>query len=402
VRVDTNPWTRKGTASLFALAVTAAVATACGSTSPSTSSGGCTKTFTFPLLGDQSGPIALVGQNNADAAQLKVNQINAAGGIDGYCLAFNKVDTGNQPAQAAELFRAQASSALVVVGPFSSTDAKAVAPLAVALKIPVVTPGVSDRTIIDRSRPWTFDTFIVSATSLPAGADDFISATHATRVIAITNTQDAASSSQTAIVLAEFKNKGATLVKQIDVTTTQIDFSAEAAQVKALQGQADAVLVANNPNAAGVIVKTLRSAGVTLPIDVTQNGFNPDFLTVAGATANNVYTYTQYWTGLNTPSAAKFLADFLKLSNGVQPGVTAPAAYDAVGLMADALKRSGVLTSNASLADRRAKLRDALASTTSYAGVLSTFSMGESGIRTGGGFFLIMTNGEVMQDTAVG
>jgi branched-chain amino acid transport system substrate-binding protein len=369
---------------------------ACGSApSAPASSGGCDKTFTFALIGDQTGPIALVGQNNADAAQLKVNEVNAAGGVDGYCFAFNKVDTGNQPTQAAQLMRGLGKDALVVVGPFSSTDAKAALPVAVELKVPVITPGVSDRTIIDGNRPWTFDTFIVSAVSLPFGADKFIAATGAKRVISITNAQDDASKSQAAIILTQFATKGATLVKQIDVTTNQLNYTAEAAQVKDLQSQADAVLVAANPNAAGVIVKTLRSAGVTLPINVSQNAFNPDFLTVAGEAADNAYTFTQYYSGLDTPRAVKFRDGFLKISNGIEPGVTAPAAYDAVGLLADALKRSGVLKSTAPLAERRAALRTALATTMAYPGILGDFNMDETGVRPGAGVFLKMTLGKV-------
>jgi branched-chain amino acid transport system substrate-binding protein len=381
------------------LAIASTALMGCASNgSQSTAGANCGKTFTFPLVGDQTGPIALVGQNNADAAQLKINEINAAGGVDGYCLAFNKLDTGNQPTQAAEIMRSLASTALVAIGPFSSTDAKAALPVAVSLKIPVVTPGVSDKTVMDNNRPWTFDTFIVSATSLPLGADKFIAATNAKRVIAITNQQDDASKSQAAIILAEFANKGATLVKRIDITTNQLNYTAETAEVRSLQ--ADAILVAANPNAAGVIVKTLRSGGVSLPIDVSQNAFNPDFLKVAGETADNAYTFTQYYSGLDTPRAVQFHEGFLKVSNGIEPGVTAPAAYDAVGLMADALARSGVLKSNKSLADRRSMLRDALASTTAYQGVLGDFDMGETGVRTGGGVFLKMTKGQLQAVTS--
>ncbi|MBP2689726.1 MAG: branched-chain amino acid transporter substrate-binding protein, partial [Deltaproteobacteria bacterium] len=81
--------------------------------------------------------------------------------------------------------------------------------------------------------------------------------------------------------------------------------------------------------------------------------------------AEGLIVATPWFVDRNDPKVKAFVAKYEK-AYGKKPDQFAAQAYDALYIMADALKRAGK-------ADRTA-LRDALASTRNFQGVLGTFS----------------------------
>lgn len=377
---------------------------ACGSTSPSGSAakntgaaggGLCStsKPLTFDVIGTLSGPGSSYGIDQRRAMNLAVNQVNAKGGVDGCKLQPTYQDDTGQPTEAATLMRSDAPSSLFVVGPFVSSEFEAAYPIGDQQGVPMIEPSVSVGDLITKSQPWSFDTFIPSNLLLPQGAGYFYDVVHPTSVVGIVNTQDAASQAQEGAIVSALQSKGAQLTKTIDVTSGQAGYGPEVQQVKSLNPSA--IVVGDLPSDSASIVKSLRQAGVTAPIMIGFLALNPDFLNITGSTANNVYVYTPYWYGIDTPRSKAFRTAYLKLSNGTEPGISAPASYDAVNYIAQALKTSGVLTSNGSLAQKRKRLRDALAAVKNFPGVTGDWSMGKDGIRTGSAVWVKLVNGNV-------
>ncbi|MCM1468605.1 MAG: ABC transporter substrate-binding protein [Alistipes sp.] len=97
----------KKAASLALVAVTALAMTACGSPSTSndptqqagtTAEGTADKAvFKIGIIGPLSGDAAIYGQNVVNAAQIAVDEINAAGGVNGFMLEINGQDDENDP-----------------------------------------------------------------------------------------------------------------------------------------------------------------------------------------------------------------------------------------------------------------------------------------------------------------
>lgn len=85
----------------------------------------------------KTGPYVSLANTNEIAAEMAVEEINAAGGINGKMIKLVKFDTAGDPKQAVLAVRqfAEDNGALAVIGPFSSSECKVVFPAAERLGI---------------------------------------------------------------------------------------------------------------------------------------------------------------------------------------------------------------------------------------------------------------------------
>src|SRR5271165_4444016 len=76
------------------------------------------------------GPFATFSKTNAIAAQMAIDEINAAGGINGKKLRIVEFDTAGKPDQAVVGLRklADDDKVLAIIGPFSSSECRVVFP----------------------------------------------------------------------------------------------------------------------------------------------------------------------------------------------------------------------------------------------------------------------------------
>jgi len=347
----------------------------------------------IPVLSSQTGPGASYGENNVTAMEMAAAEVNAHGGVLGHPIALEVQDTQSSPSQAAILVRQDAAKYLAALGPNLSNDAKAAFPVAVQLKFPMVSSGISDARIMVANRPWTFSTFIPAQVLAASATETWVKRTGAKTIVAIVNNQDDASAIQESLMQAAVAKDGVKVLKVITVASRQPDYSAEVSLVKSLAPQG--IIVGDLPPDAGAIVKALTTAGVDVPVMISMNAFTPDFLTVAGKSARNVSTFTEFWSGLQEPAAKKFTAAYLRKSHGVPPGLSAVTSYDSVLLLADAMRRAHVTGLGGSTTQEREALIHALAATKGFHGLLQSYDIGSEGYRTGAGFYLRITNGVV-------
>jgi branched-chain amino acid transport system substrate-binding protein len=351
----------------------------------------------IPVLSAVTGPGSSFGEANVVSVKLAVASINAEGGILGHQVQLDIQDTQTQPTQAAALVHRDAATYLAAIGPNLSNDAKAAFPVAVQEKFPMVSGGVADGKVVAANRPWTFSTLIPAQLLGEDATKTWLKRTNVKTVVFIVNNQDDASTSQATLIQATLEKAGVKVLKNITVASNQPDFSAEVAVVKSLAP--DGVVVGNLPLGAASVVKALTANGVNAPVMMTLSSFAPDFLTVAGRDAKNVFTFTEFWSGLPDPAVQKFYAAYEKESQGkIQPSLSAASAYEAVRLLAQAMTKAKVtgLDSNDFPAQRQALLA-VLSNTKDFHGVLGNYSIGPDGYRTGTGVYLQITDGRVAQ-----
>jgi branched-chain amino acid transport system substrate-binding protein len=162
--------------------------------------------------------------------------------------------------------------------------------------------------------------------------------------------------------MARIKELGGSIILEDFFKMGDKDFSAQIARLKAANPKAEAVFVSAIPNEAGLSVKQIREAGLDLPI-VSGDGFDTELVTtVPGAKfANAVYFSTHTYREDNRPEVVAFVKAYEKEYKKPPENAFAALGFDAVGLIADGLKRAGK-------ADGKA-LRDALATTKGYKAV---------------------------------
>ena len=140
------------------------------------------------------------------------------------------------------------------------------------------------------------------------------------------------------------------------------DFSAQIARLKSANPKAEAVFISAIPNEAGLTVKQIREAGLALPI-VSGDGFDTELVTtVPGAKlANDVYFSTHTYREDTRPEVVAFVQAYEKEYKRPPENAFAALGFDAVGLIADAIKRAGKTEGKA--------LREALAATKGFKAV---------------------------------
>jgi len=143
----------------------------------------------------------------------------------------------------------------------------------------------------------------------------------------------------------------------------QADYKAQLTTIASLKP--DAVFCSALYNEGGVILAQARKMGLKVPF-VGGNGFNsPQVIEIARDAAEGLVVATPWYPERNDPKVKAFVAKYEK-TYGKKPDQFAAQAYDAFYIMTDALKAAGK--------PDRDRLRDSMAATRNFQGVLGNFS----------------------------
>jgi branched-chain amino acid transport system substrate-binding protein len=155
-----------------------------------------------------------------------------------------------------------------------------------------------------------------------------------------------------------FVKTGGEIISEKNFSEGDKDFRAQLTAVKA--AGVDAVFVPSYYTEAALIVRQARELGITVPFFGGDGWEDEQLLKIAGDALNGCY-YSTHFSAENTdPNVRKFVGRYKARWNGEVPGAFSALGYDAIYVLADALKRAGTTDSP--------KLRDALAASKNVAG----------------------------------
>ncbi len=320
-----------------------------------------------------SGGVASYGQSSVDGIMMAIDEINAAGGVDGKKLVPVKYDNKSEPAEAITLANKLISQddVVAILGPATSGSFKSEISVAEKKKVPVISgSATADDVTVDKAgkKEYAFricytDSF--QGTAMANFASENLSAKKAVIV------KD--SSSDYAKGLAEnftktFTAAGGTIVGEEAYVAKDKDFNAILTKIKGLDF--DIIYLPGYYEEAGLIIKQARALGIDKPI-LGADGFDsPDLTNLAGAAALSKVYFTNHYSSLDKdPAVVKFIDDFKKKYNK-EPNAFHALGYDLAKFVADGLKRSKSLDSEA--------LKEALAATKDFTGVTGSFSIDEN------------------------
>jgi len=115
------------------------------------------------------------------------------------------------------------------------------------------------------------------------------------------------------------------------------------------------------------LVKAIRHAGITIPIYGSDGMVSPEFIHLAGESAEGTVVTYPFDDTRNDPVTKRFISAFFH-KYGKSPDSFAAHAYDALYLMARAIERGGL---------NKARIRDALAATRDFPGVTGPISFNQ-------------------------
>jgi branched-chain amino acid transport system substrate-binding protein len=333
------------------------------------------------------GPFADWGKKDRIAVEIAVEEINAAGGVGGVPLRVFIEDTGSKPPEAAALTRKLAldQRVLAIVGPFSSSEAEVAFPLGNQIKIPMIAQASSKPGIGAANRPWAFRMNVDEGRQAEPAVRFWVKQYNIKTAAVIHDVKDAVGQILGSRVLpAVAKKAGVSIVNEGSYVTFQtgdLDFSAQATRLKSLQ--MDGLIFGGVFSDAASFLKEARRQGVKQPLVGGNPLMNELFPEQAGPAGEGTVAPSFFWAGSPEPRVQKLVAAFAARAKPAGLPTTIEMinvnTYEAVHMLADVMKKSGVTNRPADLAADRERIMKALTNTTAWPGV-----MGRSGFNADG------------------
>lgn len=302
-----------------------------------------------------SGPNAVNGTSTANGLKLALEQINAAGGVDGRKIELVIVDDKGTPSEAQNVFDQliKKDNVLMIFGPTLTPQAEQAWVFSNAAK--VVSFGTSlTANHLTRIGPYTFRNAVTEDIMTPQSVRAAVAKLKVTRVGAIFQDDDSfAQGAYFAATPAILKAKAA-LVAREPFTAQNKDFAARIARIKAKQP--DVLYVSSRANDAAEILIEAKKQGLTVPVIGNNNFVSRTLYETAKEAANNVVFTIPWSADFESKRNQDFMAKF-EAAYGRKPNHFAALGYDALFIVAEALKK----VSSTDLATARTQLRDALA-----------------------------------------
>ena len=320
--------------------------------------------FNAPLTGFAAadGNSALVG------AQLAVEQVNAAGGIDGNDIELVVYDDQASPKEAAPLAVKMTTQDEVTAGISGSYSGSTRAAATIFQENTV--PYISAYAVhpdITRAGDYVFRTSFMGEVQGRAGAKLIGDVMGLKRVALITLNNDFGKS-----LAAGFKEKaaefGIEITGESEYSIKDREFGPIVSKVKA--DNPDAIYASGYFFTAGPLVRQIRAAGIAAPV-IGQEGYDSQkFIEIAGPDAEGVIITTSLDRDSSDPITQAFIKGFEEKA-GYPTDMVAASAHTAVLVMAEALRKAG--------AGDRAALRNAIAesSVDASTGHISFNALGE-------------------------
>ena len=332
----------------------------------------------------KTGPFVSLANTNEIAVDMAVDEINAAGGVNGNKIKVVKFDSAGDPKQAVLAVQqfAQDNAALAVVGPFSSSEARVafatgerlgIAQMSMSSSAPgiaapfkfafrnTVDEGIVLRTVLKTMEAKKLPT---ASAAIAYATDDAVSKSVGTAVLPGLFTE------------AKIPSKGS-----VDFQYKAFDLSPQVSQLA--QMKADVIGVGAPPEAMVNLAKEMKRQGVTGRLIAGTTVADPDLPARFGDAGEGSLIGTTFYQDLNADTR-KFGKDFseraakLNMSRK-EPNQSDASSYDIVYMYADAMKKAKVTGAAAKVAEERAAIRDALRAQKDMQTIEGKITFGENG-----------------------
>jgi branched-chain amino acid transport system substrate-binding protein len=304
-----------------------------------------------------------------NGGKLAATEINAAGGVLGQQIELVVYDTKSDATVISTVASQLIDSDKVVsIVAFSDSDSVlAIGPQIQKAKIPLITPGATSPKLPSQLGDEVFLACFGDNVQAAVGAEFALKNLKAKTGYLLTDLGTEYTTLLSDYFVKAFEHGGGKLLGKDTYKTGDKTFTAQIAKIKALPTPPDFIYASSLVDEVTLILKQLRQAGINVPV-VGGDGYDsPLLLEVGGKAAEGAYFTTHSYIGAGaTPKVQKFM-DAYKAAYKVDPeNAFAALGYDAVKLMADAIKRAGSVDS--------AKIRDAIAATSGLDGVTGMIS----------------------------
>jgi branched-chain amino acid transport system substrate-binding protein len=264
------------------------------------------KTFTIGGFWPMTGPQAYYGRVMSRGAMTAIDQLNAAGGVEGYKLKLEITDYKNVDVNLAvtgvqKMIRIDKVPA--VLASFSAPTL-ACQPICERAKVVMINGGAYSPKLVNK--PYLHTIRMAQQQMVPPVLKYFWKI-GIRRLAAIYISDPAGEVPAQEVVKPTWTKWGGTIVAMEPHEPGMTDYSAQLARIKA--NNPDAIIDISTGQDQAYIVKGAREIGLTCPISVPD--WTADFQTIAGKTSENVFVCVEHFDRESTnPATQRFVKDF--------------------------------------------------------------------------------------------
>jgi branched-chain amino acid transport system substrate-binding protein len=315
---------------LAGLAVALAVAAA--------APGAAAQEWVIGVIAPLTGSKAEQGMQFKEGAELAVADLNKAGGLLGRQVRLELLDDEGQPKNAAAAAQKLAAlrGVIGVLGPSSTASCRAALPILERAKLVTISPSASTASLVtDHKFMYLMSPAIPAYGPLvPRFARDELGA----RKLAIVKVKDDWGLGVSKATADFARANGMSVVAEVEYAQGDRDFKA---QVTAIKAQAPDVVILNTHYTEGAIItKQARELGLTVPILAQGTNVYPQYAEIAGSAAEGTLGWVDFLASLDDPGVKQAVAKF-QGAYGRPPLNYHVNSYDAVMVLADAVKKVG-------------------------------------------------------------
>jgi branched-chain amino acid transport system substrate-binding protein len=315
-----------------------------------------------------TGRASFLGDPEKKTMEMMVEQINAAGGVDGHMLEAVIYDSEGDPAKAVSAVNKliHKDKVLAIIGPSTTPTTMAVVNFVQRAQVPLISCAAGVK-ITSPVKPWVFKTAqsdLLAVAAVYKHLQD--KGIKKVGIITVSNSFGESGKYQ---LENQASTYGIEIVRAESFGAKDTDTTAQLTKIKAASPQA-IICWGTNPGPA-VVAKNVKQLNIDIPLYQSHGVASPKFIELAGKAAEGIVLPTGKILVIDllddTDPQKKVLMDYRAAYTKAHGGHVSGFggyAFDAINLLVRALEGSG--------GDKN-KIRDALASMPPYTGATGEF-----------------------------
>ncbi len=307
-----------------------------------------------------TGNVANYGKSALSGVKMAVEEINAAGGINGKKFTLVESDNKSEPSEAGNSITKLITQDKVtaIIGPATTGCVLAGVPISTANKIPHFAPNATAASITldnGKVREYVFRTCFTDPFQGRIMAEFAAGTLKAQQAAVLYDSSSEYSKGLSAVFQQTLEARGGRLVAKEAFLAKDMDFRAALTKIKA--ASPEVIYIPGYYEEVSKIIKQAREMGIAVPLLGCDGWESPKLAEIAGADAlRDCYYVSGFSAQDKDVSVQEFIRKY-KEKNQKDPDIFAMQAYNAALVLFDAYKRTGT-TDGATLARAIAAAKD--------------------------------------------
>ena len=317
-------------------------------------------------FGSLTGAQATFGESSDKGVQLALEEINGSGGVLGQQIRLITRDNQSKPGETSTTVRELITRDKVValIGEVASGRSLEAAPIAQRSGIPMISPSSTSEKVTEAGdhifRVCFIDPFQGKVCA------KFARGLGVTKAAILTDVSKDYSLGLTKSFRTEFAKGGGVITGEQSYSGGDKDFSAQLTAIKA--GNPQVIFLPAYYTEAPLIIRQARQLGIMVPFIGGDGWDSPELVAVGGDSVEGCYFSNHFSNQSTDPKVTSFVTAYRK-KYGSDPDAISALGYDALLILADAMKRAGTTDP--------AKVNAAITTTKDFPGVTGKITLDE-------------------------